>query len=71
MAFLLIDDRDGRIVAEIETPEQAHRIVRAWALEDLGLPDYLCLVQVDSSPGAILGVDTSVKVRPLSRRSAG
>jgi hypothetical protein len=69
MPLLLIDDRDGRIVAEIETAEQAHAIVRRWAVDDLSLPDYLCLVRVDSSPGEIFGVDTSVKVRPLSRRS--
>ncbi len=71
MPLLLIDDRDGRVVAEIETAAQAHAIVRRWAVDDLSLPDYLCLDRVDSSPGEILGIDTSVKLPPLTRRSAG
>jgi hypothetical protein len=31
------------------------------------MPDYLCLVEFRSHQGAIIGTDTSVKVRPLAR----
>ena len=64
MVLLLVDDRDGRIVAEIET-EDAQRVLEAWATDDGNMPDYLCLVEVRSHHGAILGTDTSVKIHPL------
>jgi hypothetical protein len=65
MSVLLVDDRDGRIVAEVETAEDAQRVLEAWARDDPSIPDYLCLVELGSHHGAILGVDTSVKIRPL------
>ena len=65
MAVLLVDDRNGRIVAEVETEEDAQRVLEAWATDDGNMPDYLCLVELRSHHGAILGTDTSVKVRPL------
>lgn len=65
MTVLLVDDRDGRIVAEIETQEQARAVLDSWAAADGSMPDYLCLVEVTSHRGTILGTDTSVKIRPL------
>ena len=65
MALLLVDDRNGRIVAEVETEEDAQRVLEAWATDDGNMADYLCLVELRSHHGAILGTDTSVKVRPL------
>lgn len=67
MALLLVDDRDGRIVAEVETEEDAQRVLEAWATEDENTPEYLCLVEVHSHHGAIPGTDTSVMVLPLPR----
>lgn len=67
MVVLLVDDRDGRIVAEVATEEDAQEVLRAWATDAGSLPDYLCLVEVSSHYGAILGTDTSVKIRPLLR----
>ena len=67
MTLLLVDDRDGRIVAEVETEEDAQSVLQAWARDDGNIPDYLCLVELRSHPGAILGTDTSVKIRPLPR----
>jgi hypothetical protein len=67
MSLLLVDDRDGRIVAEIATEQQARRVLDAWAFDDGSIPDYLCLVEVRSHHGAILGTDSSVRVRPLPR----
>lgn len=66
MALLLVDDRDGRIVAEITTDEDARRVLEAWATGDGSIPDYLCLVEVNSQHRALLGTDSSVKIRPLS-----
>ena len=66
MPLLLVDDRDGRIVAEVETEEDAQRVLESW-LSDEGLPPYLCLVELSSHQGEIFGTDSSVKVRPLPR----
>ena len=65
MTVLLVDDRDGRIVAEIETEEQARGVLDSWAADDGRMPDYLCLVEVKSHHGTIFGTDSSVKMRPL------
>ena len=65
MPLLLVDDRDGRIVAEVETEEDARRLLEAWTSEDRNWPDYLCLVELHSRHGALFGSDSSVKVRPL------
>jgi hypothetical protein len=65
MAVLVVDDRDGRVIAEVETEEDAFRILEGWARDDGSVPDYLCLVDLRSRHGAIFGADTSVKIRPL------
>ena len=65
MALLLVDDRDGRVLAEIESAEDAEFVLQGWARDDGTIPDYLCLVEVRSRHGAVLGSDTSVKIRPL------
>jgi hypothetical protein len=66
MALLLVDDRDDRIVAVIQTEDEAQRVVSAWADNDGTLPEYLCLVAVNSSEGVLFGTDRSVKVAPLT-----
>ena len=65
MAVLLVDDRDGRVLAEIESAEEAQHVLEAWARDDGSIPDYICLVELRSHHGAIVGTDTSVKIRPL------
>lgn len=65
MAVLLVDDRDGRVVAEIESVEDAEDVLEAWVKDDGTFPEYLCLVELRSHHGAILGTDSSVKIRPL------
>jgi hypothetical protein len=65
MAVLLVDDRDGRIVSEITTDEEARAVFEAWAADDGTLPDHLCLVEVKARHGTILAADSSVKIRPL------
>ena len=63
--LLRVDDRDGRIVAELRTQEDIERVLRAWTQDDAPLPEYLCIVEAQSRPGVIVGVDSSVKARPL------
>ena len=65
MAVLIVDDRDGRVVAELKTLEDAQQMLEAWLSDDGSFPDYLCLVELRSRHGAVLGTDSSVKVRPL------
>jgi hypothetical protein len=67
MVLLLVDDRDGRIVSEIETEEEARAVLEAWTEDDGGMPEYLCLIEVGSHHGALFGTDSSVKIRPLPR----
>jgi len=66
MPLLLVDDRDGRVVAKIETEEHAMHVLDAWARDDGSIPEYLCLVELRSRHGAVLGTDSSITVRPLS-----
>lgn len=46
MVLLLVDARDGRIVAEVATEEQAQCVLDRWACDDGRIADYLCLVEV-------------------------
>jgi hypothetical protein len=63
--LLLVDDRDGRILAEVKTPDEAQSVIESlWGNETV--PDYLCIVEIHSHHGAIVGTDASIKVRPLS-----
>jgi hypothetical protein len=66
MPLLLVDDRDGRIVAELESEAQALRILEAMAADDPRVPEYLCLVECRSNHGSLVETDTTVKLRALS-----
>jgi hypothetical protein len=66
MSLLLVDDRDGRIVAELESEDEALAVLEAMVGEDERLPEYLCLVELRSARGSVLGTDTSIKFRTLS-----
>lgn len=63
MPLLLVDDRDGRIVAEVQSEDQALRILEAMSGGEV--PEYLCLVDFQSNHGSVLGADTTVKIRTL------
>jgi len=67
MALLLVDERDGRIVAEVETAEDAQHVLHAWAADDGSIPDYLCLVELSSHQGTLVGTQSTVQIRPLPR----
>jgi len=64
MTVLLVDERDGKIVAELETAEEVQRVVDAWASDDGSIPDYLSLIELRSHHGAVFGTDSTVRVHP-------
>jgi hypothetical protein len=43
-------------------------VLEAWARDDGSIPGYVCLVELRSHHDAIVGTDTSVKIRPLPGR---
>ena len=55
MDLLLVDDRDGSFLAEVETEEDARSVLDGWARDDGSVPDYLCLVEIRSHHGAVIG----------------
>lgn len=55
------------MLAEVETEDEARSVLEGWARDDGSIPDYLCLVEIRSHHGALIGTDTSVKIRPLPR----
>ena len=65
MPLMLVDDRDGRVLAQVDTQEEALRLLEAMAADDANQPSYLCLVVCDSSQGAFVETDSSVKIRTL------
>ena len=67
MPLLLVDERDGLIVAELQSEEEALRILAAMAGEDERVPDYLTLVDISSHRGSVIGTDTSVTIRVMPR----
>ena len=66
MSLLLVDDRDGRIVAELENQDEIQRVLEAWVNEDQCIPEHFCIVELAAHPGAIVGTQSSVKIRPLT-----
>ena len=65
MTLLLVDDRDGRIVAELESQEQALRLLESLARDDPDTADALCIVAFHDHQGAMVATDSSVTIRPL------
>ena len=65
MPLLLVDDRDDRIVAEIESEQDVQDVLQAWITDAGSIPQYLWLVEVPSHYGAIFCTDTSIKIRPM------
>jgi hypothetical protein len=65
LSYLLVDDRDGRIVAELETEDHVLRVLEAMASDEPSLPDYLCVVEMRSNHGSVVGSDSCIKIRTL------
>lgn len=67
VTLLLVDDRDGRVIAELESPEQALGLLERMAGDDAGTTDHFCIVTLRDRQGEIFGTDSSVTIRPLGR----
>ena len=67
MPLLLVDDRDGRVVAELESQDEVLHALEALAGEDGSIPPDYCLVEFQSRQGAIVAAESSIRIRPLAR----
>ena len=63
--FLLVDDRDGRVLAQITDPVEAFRLLDDLKEDHPELADALCLVRFDQTQGSLIGTDTTTRVRSL------
>lgn len=52
--FLLVDDHDGRVLAEIADAGEALRLLAELRQEHSELADVLCLVRFDGRRGTVL-----------------
>jgi hypothetical protein len=64
--FLLVDDRDGRVLEEIGDPLEAFRVLDALKQDQPELAGTLCLVRFDEGRGSLIGSETTTRVRPLT-----
>jgi hypothetical protein len=65
MPLLLVDDRDGRVMAELESHEQALRLLERLASDESETAAYRCIVALQDRPGALVASESSVTIRPL------
>jgi hypothetical protein len=63
---LLVDDRDGRVLAEINDPADAFRILAELEEDHPELAGALCLVRFDERQGSLVGAESTTRVRPLT-----
>jgi hypothetical protein len=64
--FMLVDDRDGRVLAVLEDVEQAFELLDEVACDDPELADALCIVRFDSHHGTFVGAESTTRVRLLT-----
>jgi len=64
--FLIVDDRHGRVIAEIADPVAAFRLLDELRLSYPELTDALCLVRFDGRRGTLIGTETTTRVRTLA-----
>ena len=53
-------------MAELESEDEALRVLEAMASKDASVPDYLWLVECRSNHRSLFGTDASIKIRTLS-----
>jgi hypothetical protein len=62
--YLLVDDRDGRVLAELASAEQAVRLLGRFARMPHA-SSTVSLVQLDDHQGSLTGISSTVSMRPL------
>lgn len=64
--FLLVDDRDGRVLLQISDPLNAFRLLDKLEQDHPEVAGALSLVRFDGQGGSFLGTETTTRVRPLT-----
>jgi hypothetical protein len=64
--FLLVDDRDGSVLAEIADPVEAFRLLDELRHDHPELAEDLCLVRFAGHRGSLVGTDVTTRVRLLA-----
>jgi hypothetical protein len=63
MSLLLVDETDGRIVAELETAHEAIQVMARLAQDPEAA--HLCLVELRAGGGSLASFNSSTAVRVL------
>ena len=63
--FLIVDERDGRIVGTLEDAGEALYVLDLLAQEDSELAAALSVVRLSGHQGALVGTEASWRMRPL------
>ena len=64
--FLLVDDRDGRVLAQFVDGAEALRMLDEFEQEDPGPTRSLSLVRFDERQGSLIGTETTIRLRSLT-----
>jgi hypothetical protein len=64
MRYLLVDDTDGRVLAELASAEQAVRLLGRFTRTPPSRST-VSLVQIDDHEGSLTGISSTVSMRPL------
>ena len=65
MTVLLVDERDGKILAEFENKQKAEAVLEDWAAHDADIPRYVSIMQLGTRQDAIFESEGWVKLGPL------
>jgi hypothetical protein len=65
MSLLLVDDRDGRVVTELDSREEALELLASLSRNDSPALEHFCVVEFQDHPGVIVGTASSVTIRSL------
>lgn len=63
--YLLVDDQDGRVLAELAGPEQAMRLLARLDRSPHG-DLHVSLVRLEDRQGDLIGVSSRMSMRPLA-----
>ena len=63
--YLLVNDRDGRVLAELASVEQALRLLERIGRRRPALAAGVSLVRFSESQGSVVGTSTSASLRVL------